>query len=51
MKPGDKQDKDTVNNILDGLEESENHKGDGDDASSTEEGQGELFPPDVHSKF
>ncbi|ULH75588.1 RecT family recombinase [Levilactobacillus brevis] len=51
MKPGEKQDKDTVNNILDGLEESENHKGDGDDASSTEEGQGELFPPDVHSKF
>ncbi|WAD02619.1 recombinase RecT [Levilactobacillus brevis] len=51
MKPGEKQDKDTVNDILDGLEESENHKGDGDDASSTEEGQGELFPPDVHSKF
>ncbi|RWZ41027.1 RecT protein [Levilactobacillus brevis] len=51
MKPDEKQDKDTVNNILDGLEESENHKGDGDDASSTEEGQGELFPPDVHSKF
>ena len=28
-----------------------NSEGDGDDASSTEEGQGELFPPDVHSKF
>lgn len=51
MNPGDKQDKDIVNKILDGLEESESHKGDGDDASSTEEGQGELFPPDVHSKF
>lgn len=28
-----------------------NSEGDGDDANSTEEGQGELFPPDVHSKF
>ena len=49
MKPGEKQDKKLINDIIDGLEDSDK-KEDGQNASGTE--QENLFPDEgVHSKF